>query len=145
MKFGVICLQLRWGEMGKKYFCDYCGKSFADSTENRKKHNSGIIHKKLREAHYEQFAGLLAVWLNSLVCQFKSIFLSDAKTRLEKELLKGPCRRFLAGQDCMFGDNCRFSHLLPHQLDQLRKAGRVLCPILAFFFFLIFKIYVIYS
>lgn len=43
--------------MGKKYYCDYCDKSFPDSLEGRKKHNLGLYHQQMKDAHYNQFAG----------------------------------------------------------------------------------------
>lgn len=42
----------------KKYYCDYCGKSFADSLDARKKHNAGLVHQRMRDAHYKQFKGI---------------------------------------------------------------------------------------
>ena len=44
--------------MGKKYYCDYCDTSFPDSLEGRKKHNSGLIHQQMKDAHYNQFTGI---------------------------------------------------------------------------------------
>merc|ERR1712189_152789 len=58
--------------MGKKYYCDYCDKSFPDSLEGRKKHNLGLYHQQMKDAHYNQFA--------------------DSRTKLARELTKGPCK-----------------------------------------------------
>ena len=45
-------------KMGKsRYYCNYCDTSFPDSREGRKKHNTGLVHQKLKDAHYKQFAG----------------------------------------------------------------------------------------
>lgn len=44
--------------MGKKYYCDYCDTSFPDSKEGRKKHNEGLVHQRMKEAHFRQFAGI---------------------------------------------------------------------------------------
>ena len=43
--------------MGKKYYCDYCDKSFADNPTNRKNHARGVHHRQARSAHYEHFKG----------------------------------------------------------------------------------------
>jgi len=51
------------------------------------------------------------------------MFQLDARTRLKEELQKGPCRRVQTGLPCKFGDECRFSHLQPYELDQLKYDG----------------------
>ncbi|KAL3858054.1 hypothetical protein ACJMK2_012670 [Sinanodonta woodiana] len=43
--------------MGKRYYCDYCDKSFADNPVNRKNHLRGVIHNKMRKLHYDSFRG----------------------------------------------------------------------------------------
>ena len=43
--------------MGKKYYCDYCNKAFADNPVNRKNHLNGVMHKQMRDMHYQSFAG----------------------------------------------------------------------------------------
>ncbi|XP_046647150.1 zinc finger matrin-type protein 5-like isoform X2 [Daphnia pulicaria] len=91
--------------MGKKYYCDYCDASFPDSKEGRKKHNLGLVHQRMKEAHFKQF--------------------TDSRTKLAQELQKTPCRRYLQGFPCKFGDDCRFSHLLPHEIDHLRYAAEM--------------------
>ena len=45
--------------MGKKYFCDYCDKSFADNPVNRRNHLNGVVHKQMKDMHYRSFAGKL--------------------------------------------------------------------------------------
>lgn len=51
------------------------------------------------------------------------MFQLDARTKLKEELQKGPCRRVQTGLPCKFGDECRFSHLQPYELDQLKYDG----------------------
>ena len=41
--------------MGKRYFCDYCQKSFPNGAENRRKHNEGIMHIRLKNDYYKAF------------------------------------------------------------------------------------------
>lgn len=43
--------------MGKRYHCEYCNKSFPYTVAMRKKHDAGLVHQKLKDAHYRQFAG----------------------------------------------------------------------------------------
>lgn len=43
--------------MGKRYYCDYCDKSFADNAQNRKKHMQGVQHQSLMKMHYLAFKG----------------------------------------------------------------------------------------
>jgi len=90
--------------MGKKYYCDYCDTSFPDSLEGRKKHNSGLIHQQMKDAHYNQF--------------------TDFRTKLNQELAKGPCQRYLRGMLCRFGENCKFSHLNQYEIDVLRNSAQ---------------------
>ena len=45
--------------MGKKYYCDFCDKSFADNPTNRKNHFRGVHHRQTRNIHYDQFKGTL--------------------------------------------------------------------------------------
>lgn len=43
--------------MGKRYYCEYCDRHFADSPGNRKKHIKGIQHCRNRKMHYDSFKG----------------------------------------------------------------------------------------
>ena len=56
----------RLRKMGKKYYCDYCDKAFADNPVNRKNHLNGVMHKQMRDMHYQSFAG------GSLICSSKN-------------------------------------------------------------------------
>lgn len=38
--------------MGKRYFCDYCDRSFQDNLHNRKKHLNGLQHLKAKKLWY---------------------------------------------------------------------------------------------
>uniref|UniRef100_T1J6K3 Zinc finger matrin-type protein 5 n=1 Tax=Strigamia maritima TaxID=126957 RepID=T1J6K3_STRMM len=87
--------------MGKRYYCDYCERSFADHAEGRKKHLNGVQHQRLRKQHYDRFR--------------------DAANILAEELPKKPCKRFGQTGQCDFGTACRFSHLTYDDIQRLRK------------------------
>lgn len=86
--------------MGKRYYCDFCDRSFADSANNRKNHFKGVNHQRLRKLHYDSF--------------------KDAAAILADDSLKIPCKRFHNGM-CDYGDDCRFSHMTPERRQQLEQ------------------------
>ena len=43
--------------MPKRYYCDYCKKSFPDNPQSRKRHLNGIGHKRNRRMHYDSMNG----------------------------------------------------------------------------------------
>ncbi|XP_039360845.1 zinc finger matrin-type protein 5 isoform X2 [Mauremys reevesii] len=85
--------------MGKRYFCDYCDRSFQDNLHNRKKHLNGVQHLRAKKAWYDLFR--------------------DAAAVLLEEQSKKPCRKFLQTGQCDFGFNCRFSHMTEEDLEKL--------------------------
>uniref|UniRef100_A0A8C6YS68 Zinc finger matrin-type protein 5 n=1 Tax=Nothoprocta perdicaria TaxID=30464 RepID=A0A8C6YS68_NOTPE len=85
--------------MGKRYFCDYCDRSFQDNLHNRKKHLNGVQHLRAKRAWYDLFR--------------------DAAAILQEEQSKKPCRKFLQTGQCDFGPNCRFSHMTEQDLEKL--------------------------
>nr|XP_034955194.1 zinc finger matrin-type protein 5 isoform X1 [Zootoca vivipara] len=85
--------------MGKRYFCDYCNRSFQDNLHNRKKHLNGVQHLRAKKVWYDLFR--------------------DSATILQEEQSKKPCREFLLSGRCDFGPNCRFSHMTEEDLEQL--------------------------
>lgn len=90
--------------MGKRYYCDFCDKSFADNPTNRKNHLKGVIHHRIKKSHYDSFR--------------------DAKIILNEELSKRPCKHFLSSGNCTFLDNCKYSHLTQERREQLEKEIR---------------------
>ncbi|GAB6024189.1 Zinc finger matrin-type protein 5 [Chamberlinius hualienensis] len=90
--------------MGKRYYCDYCDRSFHDNAENRKKHINGVQHQKNKKLHYDNFR--------------------NATEILEEESGKNPCKRFKLTGSCDFGSSCRYSHLTPLQLSNLQDQVR---------------------
>uniref|UniRef100_A0A8C2CPD5 Zinc finger matrin-type protein 5 n=1 Tax=Cyprinus carpio TaxID=7962 RepID=A0A8C2CPD5_CYPCA len=87
--------------MGKRYFCDYCDRSFQDNLHNRKKHLNGVQHHRAKKAWFDNFR--------------------DAATVLNEERTKEPCRKFLQTGQCVFGTSCRFSHMSERQMKMLEQ------------------------
>ncbi|XP_022108830.1 zinc finger matrin-type protein 5-like [Acanthaster planci] len=85
--------------MGRRYYCDYCDKSFADNAQNRKKHVQGVQHQSRMKIHYLAY--------------------KEPEDILAEESAKRPCQRFHQSGECMFGHNCRFSHLTPQRRQEL--------------------------
>lgn len=52
--------------MGKRYFCDYCDRSFQDNLHNRKKHLNGLQHLKAKKVWYDMFRGACDPFRDSL-------------------------------------------------------------------------------
>ncbi|XP_077449566.1 zinc finger matrin-type protein 5 isoform X3 [Stigmatopora argus] len=87
--------------MGKRYYCDYCERSFQDNMHNRKKHVYGVQHQRAKKAWFDHFRG------------YEDI--------LKAEQAKRPCRKFLQRGICDFGTSCRFSHMSEADLFHLQK------------------------
>ncbi|XP_060519204.1 zinc finger matrin-type protein 5 [Cylas formicarius] len=87
--------------MGRRYYCDYCDKTFIDVLEARKKHLQSAHHIKMRNLYYEENR--------------------DPATILREELLKTPCRKFAQYGTCQFEGNCKYTHYSPEQLCELRQ------------------------
>ncbi|NP_001165293.1 zinc finger, matrin-type 5 S homeolog [Xenopus laevis] len=43
--------------MGRRYFCDYCDRSFQDNLHNRKKHLNGVQHQRSKKVWFDTFRG----------------------------------------------------------------------------------------
>ncbi|XP_023275361.1 zinc finger matrin-type protein 5 isoform X1 [Seriola lalandi dorsalis] len=87
--------------MGKRYYCDYCDRSFQDNMHNRKKHLNGVQHHRAKKAWFDHFR--------------------DSAAILYDEQTKKPCRKFLQKGICDFGPNCRFSHMSEDELINLKR------------------------
>ncbi|KAM9793284.1 zinc finger matrin-type protein 5 isoform X2 [Syngnathus typhle] len=61
--------------MGKRYYCDYCERSFQDNMHNRKKHLFGVQHQRAKKAWFDHFRSYADIW--------------------KDEQAKKPCRKFL--------------------------------------------------
>ncbi|XP_019727743.1 zinc finger matrin-type protein 5 [Hippocampus comes] len=87
--------------MGKRYYCDYCERSFQDNMHNRKKHLFGVQHQRAKKAWFDHFRGYADI--------------------LKDEQAKKPCRKFLQRGICDFGPSCRFSHMSEAEMFNLRR------------------------
>ncbi|XP_053599106.1 zinc finger matrin-type protein 5 [Microplitis demolitor] len=87
--------------MGKRYYCDYCDRSFKDDPEARKKHISSLQHVNKRSEYYQQF--------------------KDPQDILEDESWKITCKKLFTSGECAFGNNCKFSHYSPLMIQELEK------------------------
>lgn len=94
--------------MGRRYYCDYCDKTFIDDLDARKKHLFSSHHIKLRKLHYEMHRGNFFK-LFYLINEITKLFL-DLKAILQEESVKTPCRRFFQNGDCQFAGNCKYTH-----------------------------------
>ncbi|XP_048874716.1 zinc finger matrin-type protein 5 [Brienomyrus brachyistius] len=87
--------------MGKRYYCDYCDRSFQDNMHNRKKHLNGVQHHRSKKAWFDNFR--------------------DGAAILAEEQIKKPCRKFIQTGQCVFGFSCRFSHMTKKDIDDLKR------------------------
>ncbi|XP_036385709.1 zinc finger matrin-type protein 5 [Megalops cyprinoides] len=87
--------------MGKRYYCDYCDRSFQDNMHNRKKHLNGVQHHRAKKAWFHNFR--------------------DAAAILVEEQTKKPCRKFIQTGQCGFGTSCIFSHMTEKDMASLRQ------------------------
>lgn len=61
--------------MGRRYYCEYCDKTFIDELEARRKHLQSANHIKLRNMHYEQCRGNFLFVILFALTQLYNIFL----------------------------------------------------------------------
>ncbi|XP_019867715.1 zinc finger matrin-type protein 5 [Aethina tumida] len=87
--------------MGRRYYCDYCDKTFIDDLDARKKHLQSAQHIKMRNIHYENQR--------------------DPETIFREESLKTPCRRYFHEGFCQFEGVCKFSHYTPEDLYEVSR------------------------
>lgn len=87
--------------MGKRYYCDYCERTFVDDPDSRKKHIQGIGHIRLRNLHYSKFKDLKAIY---------------AEERSKEE-----CKRFMRSGQCQFNENCIHTHYSKEDLAYIAK------------------------
>lgn len=52
--------------MGKRYYCDYCDRSFQDNMHNRKKHLNGVQHHRAKKAWFDHFKGDFFFYLRNV-------------------------------------------------------------------------------
>lgn len=71
--------------MGKRFYCDYCDKSFPDSLVNRRAHLNGVQHQQARTLHFNNFIGSVASTL---------VIVVGPTEKLAQERSKKPCLSF---------------------------------------------------
>ncbi|KAG9303554.1 hypothetical protein G9A89_018450 [Geosiphon pyriformis] len=79
--------------MVRKYYCDYCDRSFPDNAEARRKHLDGAQHQTAVKLHYDSYRNPAEI--------------------LVENARHPPCRKFLETGHCQFGLSCRYSHVPP--------------------------------
>ncbi|KAJ8976075.1 hypothetical protein NQ317_007583 [Molorchus minor] len=101
--------------MRRRFYCDYCDKSFIDDVKARKRHLESNQHIKLKKY-------LLRIFNSD---RKRIIYTAGIKslTILKEELLKTPCKRFLYNHNCPFEGICKQTHYSPEQLCELRQQG----------------------
>ncbi|CAH3110076.1 unnamed protein product [Pocillopora meandrina] len=118
--------------MGKRYHCEYCNRSFADTLHTRKNHINGVQHKRNRKLHYDSFKGRKKRYVTCLLPIHVDCFLLimnfvhfhvDPAVLLAEETSKPPCRKFFATGTCGFGANCWYSHTSPQMLLATQEAS----------------------
>ncbi|XP_065831153.1 zinc finger matrin-type protein 5-like isoform X2 [Oscarella lobularis] len=76
--------------MGKRYYCDYCQKSFIDTPSARWKHLNGLHHQRLKKQHYDAVEASLA-----------------QATTTDRNI----CKHFQRTGICPYGSRCKFAHV----------------------------------
>lgn len=54
--------------MSRRYYCDYCDKTFIDDIDARKKHINGLVHQNMRREHYLSCRGNFILILFLVCC-----------------------------------------------------------------------------
>lgn len=79
--------------MKKKYYCEYCDKSFHDNPTTRRSHLNGLQHMTLYRLHYAPY--------------------TDSGKVSKAISNKIPCRNLKKDGFCRYGPLCRYSHIDP--------------------------------
>lgn len=98
--------------MGRRFYCDYCDKSFPDSLVNRRAHLNGVQHKQARTLHFNNFIG--------------------PSEKLAQERSKKPCLSFQWKGVCDYGSTCRYSHMTNEVMQWLEDASKLETPSISF-------------
>ncbi|GAA49289.1 U11/U12 small nuclear ribonucleoprotein 20 20kDa protein [Clonorchis sinensis] len=87
--------------MGKRFYCDYCDKSFPDNATNRRAHLNGVQHQQARRLHFDRYLA--------------------PQEKLVLERAKKPCIGFVRSGECSYGVLCKYSHMTPEMFHQLEQ------------------------
>lgn len=85
----------------RRYYCEYCDKSFSDNPTNRRNHLNGVQHKTAKKEHYDSFL--------------------EPEVLLTEDAVKKPCRKYFQDGDCKFGRACKYSHYTREYRDHLKQ------------------------
>lgn len=95
--------------MTRKYFCDYCQRTFRDTVDDRRTHQQSTIHKNFKFQYEIDFLRKQTK-LYSSVLQF--VFSSEDLSILNEIITKPTVCRFFADNQCRYGVLCKNSHRL---------------------------------
>lgn len=59
--------------MGRRYYCEYCDRAFADTLPTRKRHIQSIQHQRARKLHYDSFKGLFKCFFFLQISSVESV------------------------------------------------------------------------
>lgn len=111
--------------MGKRYYCDYCDRSFVDDIQARKKHLQGSAHIRSYKQHYQKQRGnylYFSTYVRIRNLVLKDEFLpADLATLIAEEEKKEECYKFINAGFCAFGESCYRSHFTRHELNMFRN------------------------
>ncbi|KAI4875750.1 hypothetical protein NFI96_024268 [Prochilodus magdalenae] len=71
--------------MGKRYYCDYCDRSFQDTLHNRKKHLNGVQHQRSKKAWLDNFRGHCVFGISCRYSHFSERDMRALEQQIEDE------------------------------------------------------------
>lgn len=63
---------------------------------------------------------MIKIWKSHHINFLAYILFTDKKTLYQENLMKKPCNKYLSTGSCPFGDNCKYRHLRPDELEKLK-------------------------
>jgi len=88
--------------MGRhRYHCSHCNTSFSYTTQARRQHYAGAAHRMRAAQHYQRH--------------------SSAAQRYAVACERAPCRQHASAAGCSYGESCKYSHVLPEELQRMRR------------------------
>jgi len=88
--------------MGRhRYHCSHCNTSFPYTTQARRQHYAGAVHRLKAVQHYRSH--MSAVQRYAAACE------------------QPPCRQHASAAGCSYGESCKYSHVLPGELQRMQR------------------------